>query len=1073
MGIASLPDSVIHDRFYLIPLSASCKESLQIMVEQHRQYLEKHPERLADLSYTLIARREHLQHRTFAIVDSQAVSFEAAPFVASPSTQSPIAMVFTGQGAQYAGMGAALYRSHPGFRQSIKLMEHALARCSSPPSWSLSEVLLEPEEHSRIYDAEFSQPCCTAIQVAIVRLLTSWGVRPSSVVGHSSGEIAAAFAAGSLDEEQSILIAYYRGLVTKTIAPNEGGMAAIGLGRGEVEPLLKAYPGVIIGCENSPMSVTLSGDTDQLLLVMEELRQAFPTALVRRLRVDKAYHSHHMRSVGLQYQAAVSSIITHPQKATLPFYSSVTGARFDKHLDADYWTSNLLNPVRFSDATSALLQDQATSSPILLEVGPHSALAGPVKQIIKAYSNPGKVQYINTLLRNQDSSYAMLFCAGMLLQGKAVFESRRLAPRGQVLIDLPPYPFHRTGPYWSENRVSRAWRLRSTPKHDILGIRVAESQIPTWRNLLRLVDVPWLRDHVVDDEIVFPGAGYVAMAGAAMKQLSGIADYTIRNVTFHAAMILHEETTAEIITHLQPVQLTTSQASSWYNFQVVSLETAGESWTKHVAGQVCSSAVDRSEVDVTIRPGLREIAWSNWSSVLSRVGLNYGPRFKGLRDVSASPADYSAVATIDYDALPDESEYALHPATIDRAMQLSSVAASQGRSRNFTRRGLPASIEEICVRESKDLAVTFEVKARFSKRGATCDTIHGVGHNGEGVFRLARLQTVGIADAESENTRDPHAATETVWMPHLDALSPDQSRKLFHMDLNKISLLKKAELMVVACVIQGHERLGSIVAAVPRMEIFRDWACNLYTATSDGTYPGISEDVQKILHMTDTERLALIERFQTDLDSWGFSPPGLTIHRVYDHLKPLLCGDVGEFELLDNELQADLHEDCRVSDVSDLLKLTGHQRPHQRILDIGAGTPTTEILETLRAHAESPYHDRSYYSYTFADVSSDALAHAKNKLESFQAVDLKVLDISQDPIAQGFEAYKYDLIITRNVSGFLYQIGFHNIGCLVLTTFTDVAQYFRYACRLAKRTETPCFQRLVTYGRTADVLQVD
>jgi acyl transferase domain-containing protein len=149
---------------------------------------------------------------------------------------------------------------------------------------------LRPKESSRLSDAEFSQPCCTAIQIGLVDLLASCNIRPAGVVGHSSGEIAAAYACGAITASSAITIAYYRGQAVKELPANlDGGMAAIGLGSDEVTPFLK--PGVSIGCENSPESTTLTGDRTVLEEVMESIRAAYPETLVRALRVNCAYHS--------------------------------------------------------------------------------------------------------------------------------------------------------------------------------------------------------------------------------------------------------------------------------------------------------------------------------------------------------------------------------------------------------------------------------------------------------------------------------------------------------------------------------------------------------------------------------------------------------------------------------------------------------------------------------------------------------------------------------------------------------------------------------------------------------------
>lgn len=252
-------------------------------------------------------------------------------------------------------------------------------------------------------------------------------------------------------------------------------MAAVGLSRSQVKPHLRQ--GVIIGCENSPSSITLSGDSDTLQEVMTSIHEQYPEALVRKLRVDCAYHSHHMKPVSSAYAKLLSSI--EARRPSIPFYSSVTGMKVDTtSLDASYWVSNLLSPVLFHPAVSQLLTDLPDT--VFLEVGPHSALAGPLRQTIKA-TNSAKAEYVGTLIRNKDASAAMLSSMGSLFQRGVYVHFDRVASKGSVLTDLPRYSWHRQGPYWTESRLSQGWRQREFPKHDILGARVVEVRTSLYR----------------------------------------------------------------------------------------------------------------------------------------------------------------------------------------------------------------------------------------------------------------------------------------------------------------------------------------------------------------------------------------------------------------------------------------------------------------------------------------------------------------------------------------------------------------------------------------------------------------
>lgn len=328
------------------------------------------------------------------------------------------------------------------------------------------DELSKPEKLSRVSLAELSQPCCTAVQIAIVDMLSEWGVKPSAVIGHSSGEIAAAYASGAISAATAIQIAYFRGMVVAMDPSVRGGMVAVGLDRLRVEVFLRL--GVVIGCENSPSSVTLSGDIDVLEVVTADIKARYPDAFVRALKVQCAYHSHHMKRVAGNY-AAMLQHLTYGAP-TIPFYSSVTGELLEGPINASYWVQNLISPVLFLSAGNTMLGNSTT--PLLLEVGPHSALAGPIRQTVKASARTA--DYIPTLVRGADAASCMLECTGSLFQRGCPIDFNAINSIGKVLVDLPTYPWQRDGHYWSESRLSQSWRQREFSKHDILGSRVAE-----------------------------------------------------------------------------------------------------------------------------------------------------------------------------------------------------------------------------------------------------------------------------------------------------------------------------------------------------------------------------------------------------------------------------------------------------------------------------------------------------------------------------------------------------------------------------------------------------------------------
>ena len=393
------------DRPVLLIFSARTEHSLTRLVGDLATYASQcdEPIQLRDLAYTLSCRRSRLSARGYLLALQSSVLSDLDPrrligTSASFPTKLPFAFVYTGQGAQWSGMGSQLIDQYPTFRNSIRFLDSCLQNLNSDlsPSWSLEATIGAATEQSGIQLAERSQPVCTAVQVALTDLLREWGILPLTVIGHSSGEIGAAYAAGHLTANQAIIAAFCRGLAVSRIQ-SVGAMVVVGLSQSEAQEIITelALEGnSSIACINSPESCTLSGDE----LAMDKLHNTFQkrSIFARKLKTDgKAYHSHHMKVVGPWYQTmletvwhAPSSSVNSPANGTtfkesephsIRMISTVTGinAISAQISSPAYWRQNLESPVRFEDAVRLALQAEKYH---FIEIGPHSSLELPIKQ---------------------------------------------------------------------------------------------------------------------------------------------------------------------------------------------------------------------------------------------------------------------------------------------------------------------------------------------------------------------------------------------------------------------------------------------------------------------------------------------------------------------------------------------------------------------------------------------------------------------------------------------------------------------------------------------------------------------
>ena len=369
------------------------------------------------------------------------------------------------------------------------------------------------------------------------------------------------------------------------------------------------------------------------------------------------------------------------------YFSSVTGNLVSNcHcFQSSYWSSNLTMPVRFSSAVNTLLRQPSKTKSLFLEIGPHSTLAGPLREIC---ANAGSTcTYIPTMLRSTTCFGTFLSAIGQLYHQGVKIKFDNLMPKGRVLTDLPNYQWDHTVSYWSESRVSKDWRFRRYGHHALLGQRVPESTSfdPCWRNMLNLEYEPWLADHKVREDIVFPFAGYIAMAGEAIRQLTGIGtSYRVRHVVAHTALVLHDSKPVEVVTTLRHEKLTDSDDSDWFVFIISS--HSGSTWIKNCEGSVLAGGFAMSDLKESVshsQPYTRVVHSSKWYESMAHIGLKYGPEFQGLKGISACPSDNMAAATVCHSQEQLDAPFLFHPAAMDACLQLAIVAMARGQGRNL------------------------------------------------------------------------------------------------------------------------------------------------------------------------------------------------------------------------------------------------------------------------------------------------------------------------------------------------------------------------------------------------------
>ncbi|KAI0095349.1 hypothetical protein F4776DRAFT_669752, partial [Hypoxylon sp. NC0597] len=695
--------------------SATSEESLKRSIGTYMEYLKNTDSvNLHDFAFTLACRRSSFPYKASAIgFSKESLLLNMSEMVkkekistnqAADARPYGILAIFTGQGAQWAGMGRDLILSSYFVSKIVDELERYLRNLPvlERPTWSLREELLADASSSRLDEAELAQPLCTAIQIILVDLLRAAKVRLAAVVGHSSGEIAAAYAAGYLSRRDALYISYFRGFHAGISGgPNgeRGAMLVVATTADDARDLC-AYPElqgrVSVAAVNSASNVTLSGDEDAIL----KAKYAFEDEgkFVRLLEVDKAYHSHHMNACSANYLASLRACNINVQccrDGGTAWFSSVYGSIVPHdcpELRDTYWQKNMVQPVLFSQAV-AVASSAVASLPITIEVGPHPALKRPTLQSV---TTPGTDQmpYLGMLKRNRNGfeTVSELFGAIWSKLGEnaidlsSLFQLSPCKPR--LLKGLPTYPWIHDRIYWHESQTSRAFRTRLHKPHELLGMMLPDgtTQELRWRNVLSLEELPWIRGHQLQGTTFFPAAGYVVMALEAAKFITNtppaqtveVRDLNIdRPITFD-----YQASTVEIMFTLTDISMDMKFpgciSAAFKCFVVQAKESASMIMTARGTlrmhlGELTSFALPPRTPEP---PYLTSVDTDRLYSFFSEIGYGYTGLFRGLSDIRRKFGTVRGFIANPLSSDESRSSFLIHPATIDLAMQAVLVAYS-------------------------------------------------------------------------------------------------------------------------------------------------------------------------------------------------------------------------------------------------------------------------------------------------------------------------------------------------------------------------------------------------------------
>ncbi|KAI7774492.1 hybrid nrps pks [Diaporthe eres] len=1032
-------------------ISANSSSSLIDMVRKYSEYIKSDPTvDLDDLAWTLQQKRETMPFKQYfsgstrealtqhmdEFVETEAVD-SSSPQLLYPDDPPAILGVFTGQGAQWAMMGASLIQRSQLFRESIERSEAALAALADAPSWSLKAELLAPEETCRLKEAELAQPLCTATQIAIVDLATASGVRFNATVGHSSGEIVAAYAAGVISASDAMAISYYRGYHAKLAqgpGGRKGGMLAVSISS-ETAADFCAQPGwsgrIVLAASNSPSSVTLSGDLD----AVEEAKKHFDNegVFARKLLVDTAYHSHHMLPCADAYLESlkVCRITVREPRPDCSWCSSVLG---DAVLEGDslealrgqYWVDNMVKPVLFSDSIETSIWNGGPFE-LAMEIGPHPALKGPATQALKSVlcSSP---PYVSFLRRGRDAVDTFSDALGQLWSTLGAsfvdFEGYHAAfgssPR--MVKGLPSYAWDHGKRYWREGRISRNYRLRKSAPHELLGRRVPDDTDyeMRWRNILRLNEVPWLRGHKFQGQVLYPAAAHVVQAVEASKYLAAHRSaklIELQNVCIHHSIVL-EEASAGVETTFTLKLLGGNEDTDVIEADFVSYAFADEtggSPRKTASGRLVLYLGEPHDaglpaVAAPASSHLLQLEPENFYTYTKTLGLDYQDLFRGLANIEK--AQDCARTTAAWSRGDGSTQYLVHPVLLDLAFQSNLaplVSSSTGTAGTLY---LPTTLESIIVDPSR--------LPRFSVAGATANIDSFVTH-------LSPSSMTGDIHIRDVTGASSSVQVEGLGWKALSEATPANERLLFSRTVWDSDISNG--------VVQNERGSGSsdgheLIFAMERTALFYFQELVRHVSPEDVKtfswhHQRLFEAIEAKLDDVRSGKTSVAQQEwlsdkQETIESLRASfPDSIELElmaAISQELESVVRGETQILEvMLQNNMLNRFYTDGAYARslnayIARVTRQLSHKHPRAKFLEIGAGTggTTRSILDSVGPGG--------YSSYTYTDISAGFFQKAAEKFSDHRdKMTFKVFNVENDVGAQGFQEGEYDVVVAANV----------------------------------------------------------
>ena len=1017
----------------IIVVSAASEESLRELALRHAETLaapKTSPVR--DICRTANAGRAQLSYR--AVVSGSTQTELRAGFlqladsddlITGPVRSKPkVAFLFTGQGAQFIGMGRDLYTRIPVFKATLDAASERLKGQLEVP---LLDVIFGLSQNDSLLDqTRYTQPALFAIEYALYRMWQSWGIEPDLVIGHSIGEYTAACVAGILSFEDGLDLVAERGRLMNAL-PSGGGMMSVNAS----ENLVRSYlPSTVnIAAVNGPEQTVVAGPTDALAAVEKQL--ALDGIHYRTLPVSHAFHSSLMDPVLDAFEKRAGEVSF--SSPSIRLISNITGTTADPNTICTpaYWRQHIRESVRFSDGVAALAEHGAQ---IYVEIGPQPVLTALSRETLETRTLSEPASFLTSMRRGRNeweqvqSALGSLWQQGVPINWPAVEKIR-----GGVITDVPTYPFARER-HWIP--AKKNLQIEAASSGSLIG-----HSIPTaasdkiWQGRVSTRSHLWLSDHVVGDNLIVPGAAMLSMmaaAGLAVSKSTG--PVSLEDIIIETPLSISGDGGA--------TQLQTLCQSTDGNLSVNSLcPDSKDTWTRHASAHLMGGRSDSPAAlhpDSMTKSDESEIDTEHFYADLQKRGIELGKYFRVLSQIHAHKECASAYVTLPEQTLVD-ADLPVHPLILDGCLQV--AAATHPVQSADQQAFLPFAIDRFSIFSTPGRRVWAQATVRVEGPDMLSADITGYAEDGTVVMELSGVRFRKLDPVLSLTAAGQPLSTalyELGWLPQL----PLQTVQ----DLSNIAAQHAGALAKEA----GLEDYDPFVRRLE--EVCIDFVRN--TFGSLGWKPSVGESFDAAalaneLHILPRhhrlfnrmlEILAEAGDMQRTVEGWlvkralrqtefselanslrKSSPPKAApeldiVLRAQSGFTQALVGECDPLELLfpsgSTEANEALYRDVPTSIyfnglIADMVADLASQGRLPRILEIGGGTGGTTARIVKKIDPET--------DYTFTDIGQSFVDRARNRFGHRPGMHFKTVDLERDLTEQGIEPSSIDVVIGANV----------------------------------------------------------